>query len=150
MTKENLFKSLIVEATKIVKEVAPTSDGDDDKHKASLRLSEHFPGLYEMSKELQQDQDFLVDAGVGSEMMAVNFTSKSPEEVEYNMSASLMLNQSKLGIFHRHSIRFAVLLGLELGYIISKLYDKQTTSDDEFDKFMKSLGMDTPPEGSVQ
>lgn len=147
--KPTTFRQLIKEAWVIVdelKKVNPNIDNVELSHK----LNEHFPGIVSLSKELSGDSAFLAEIGASADLAAVKTSSKSAGEFVEKLGVVNQLHTSEFAKHHRNSVRFGVLMGLELGFILSKLYTQQSKNDDEFDKFMKSLGMEAPPEGSVQ
>lgn len=146
--KSTKFKSLIMQAAKLAADLREKNP-DDDYTELSKKLDKHFPGLLEMSKELGNDKQFLSDAGVQSDMLSAHRLSKTQDEYKENLRKVTNLTNSSVGILHTLALKFSLVLGLELGYIVAKLYDQQSSKDDEFDKFMRSLGME-PPGGTVQ
>lgn len=142
------FKDLVKESWKLVDELK-SANPNIDRVELSNKLNEHFPGLLEMSKELGSDVNFLAEVGATVDIMSATITSKSQEQVVQKLDQLNQLHTGNYALLHRDGVRFGVILGLELGFILSNLYSNQSKKDDDFDKFMRSLGME-PPKGSVQ
>jgi len=148
-TNSGQFKLLIKEAIKVVDNLIKANP-NIDRHELSLKLNTHFPGLFDLSKELSRDMSFLAEMGAHADIQSVMNEAKSPEQAMKRIQLATELHQSQYALLHRDGVRFALVLGLELGYILANLYNNKSSKDDEFDKFMKSLGMDSPTEGSIQ
>lgn len=146
--KTSKFASFLEQACKLAQEMKENNP-DINYVELSKKLDKHFPGLLEMSKELRQNEDFISNATTQADILSAQQLSNSKSEYHDNVRRLMQLNASELAKLHVLALRYALVLGLELGYIVSKLYDQQSSKDDEFDRFMKSLGME-PPKGTVQ
>jgi len=140
------FQQRVRDAAQLVRKLQQSSND------ATAELDKHFPGLKSMSKELGQDLTFLAEAGSGCDMLAASMNVKDEAAFEDNLSKAMEVNTSKFGSIHRNSVRFALILGLEMGFILAKLQEQdsikdQNEKDAEFEKFMRGMMVEGDSEG---